>query len=238
LPRSPGCSLPAAPPAGCSPARPGPGRPDCSAATRGRLSASWRLVFPTSWPRACSRRDDADANVSSPALNRRAAVRQSLRRSRAGLFRRRRHGESHDRAVAPARQFRHRALDRIGLKGQSAKRPGYSAKIRRHGHRPVYLGASFAVLRFEPHTTRPPSNNETAAAMSPRSDRIAPTSIADRILSLCRCRARRAPLPLGAVAAPSATFSGTAIFRIRPAIPRWRTDAEESKLIRNYNVGH
>ena len=31
--------------------------------------------------------------------------------------------------------------------------------------------ASFAVLLFEPHTTMPPSNNETAAAKSPRSER-------------------------------------------------------------------
>ena len=37
--------------------------------------------------------------------------------------------------------------------------------------------ASFAVLVFEPHATMPPSNNETAAAMSPRSDRIAPNNI-------------------------------------------------------------
>jgi hypothetical protein len=40
--------------------------------------------------------------------------------------------------------------------------------------------ASFAVLLFEPHTTMPSSNNETAAAMNPRSDRITPTSIAAR----------------------------------------------------------
>jgi hypothetical protein len=32
--------------------------------------------------------------------------------------------------------------------------------------------ASFAVLPFELHATIPPSNNDTAAAMSPRSDRI------------------------------------------------------------------
>ena len=38
--------------------------------------------------------------------------------------------------------------------------------------------ASFAVLLFEPHTTMPPSNNETAAAMNPKSDRITPTSVA------------------------------------------------------------
>ena len=43
--------------------------------------------------------------------------------------------------------------------------------------------ASFAVLLFEPHTTMPPSNNETAAAKSPRSDRITPTSIAARTTS-------------------------------------------------------
>jgi hypothetical protein len=30
--------------------------------------------------------------------------------------------------------------------------------------------ASFAVLEFEPHATMPPSNNDTAAAISPRSD--------------------------------------------------------------------
>jgi hypothetical protein len=37
--------------------------------------------------------------------------------------------------------------------------------------------ASFAVLVFEPHATMPPSNNEAAAAMSPRSDRIAPNNV-------------------------------------------------------------
>ena len=37
--------------------------------------------------------------------------------------------------------------------------------------------ASFAVLEFEPHATMPPSNNDTAAAISPRSDRIAPNNI-------------------------------------------------------------
>src|SRR5262249_54329654 len=38
--------------------------------------------------------------------------------------------------------------------------------------------ASFAVLLFDPHTTMPPSNNVTDAAMNPRSDRITPSSIA------------------------------------------------------------
>ena len=38
--------------------------------------------------------------------------------------------------------------------------------------------ASFAVLRFEPHTTMPPSNAATAAAIAPRSNRITPKNIA------------------------------------------------------------
>jgi hypothetical protein len=49
--------------------------------------------------------------------------------------------------------------------------------------------ASFAVLAFEPHATIPPSNNDTAAAMSPRSDRIAPNNIP----------AKRSPPPATAI---------------------------------------
>jgi hypothetical protein len=40
----------------------------------------------------------------------------------------------------------------------------------------ISFAASFAVLRFEPHTTMPPNNADTAAAIIPRSNRIAPTS--------------------------------------------------------------
>jgi hypothetical protein len=44
----------------------------------------------------------------------------------------------------------------------------------------ISFAASFAVLRFEPHTTMP--HADTAAAIIPRSNRIAPTSIAKRTM--------------------------------------------------------
>jgi hypothetical protein len=44
----------------------------------------------------------------------------------------------------------------------------------------IAFAASFAVLRFEPHTTMPPSNAATAAAIAPRSNRITPKNIAKR----------------------------------------------------------
>ena len=46
----------------------------------------------------------------------------------------------------------------------------------------IAFAASFAVLRFEPHTTMPPNNADTAAAIIPKSNRIAPTSIAKRTM--------------------------------------------------------
>ena len=40
------------------------------------------------------------------------------------------------------------------------------------------FAVSLAVLAFEPHRTIPPRNAETAAAIAPGSNRIAPTNIA------------------------------------------------------------
>ena len=57
--------------------------------------------------------------------------------------------------------------------------------------------ASFAVLVFEPHATMPPSNNETAAAMSPRSDRITPMSIAVKTTAPPATAIRAARMNLG-----------------------------------------
>ena len=42
------------------------------------------------------------------------------------------------------------------------------------------FAASFAVLRFEPRATMPPNNADTAVAIIPRSNRIAPTRASRR----------------------------------------------------------
>ena len=59
---------------------------------------------------------------SRPSFDRRAAVRQSLRRPVAGLFRRRRHRKPHHRSLAHPQQLRDRAQHRLHLQGQERRR--------------------------------------------------------------------------------------------------------------------
>jgi hypothetical protein len=61
----------------------------------------------------------------------------------------------------------------------------------------IAFAVSFAVLLFEPHATMPPRNEATEAAMSPRSDRIAPTSIAAKTSPPPAAAIREARLKLG-----------------------------------------
>ena len=65
---------------------------------------------------------------SRASIHRGAALRKSLRRSRPGLFRRRHHRESDDRAFAHPRQLRHRAQHRLHLQGQETSTPRRSAR--------------------------------------------------------------------------------------------------------------
>ena len=56
--------------------------------------------------------------ATAASLDRRAAVRKSLRRCESGLFRRRHHGKSHHQAFPPARLLRDRAQHRLHFQGQ------------------------------------------------------------------------------------------------------------------------
>ena len=62
------------------------------------------------------------------SFDRRAALRQSLRRSGAGLFRRRHHREPDHRPLAHPRQLRDRAQHGVHLQGQDRRRQGRSAR--------------------------------------------------------------------------------------------------------------
>ena len=62
------------------------------------IVAVWRLVFPRREP-------NCDRHLSSASFHRGAALHEPLGRSKPGLFRRRHHGEPHDRPVAHPQQF-------------------------------------------------------------------------------------------------------------------------------------
>ena len=72
--------------------------------------------------RRAAERSLADFSLTGQAaaasLDRRAAVRKSLRRCELGLFRRRHHGKSYRRAFAPARLLRDRTQHRLHFQGQ------------------------------------------------------------------------------------------------------------------------
>jgi Retinal pigment epithelial membrane protein len=71
----------------------------------------------------------------------------------------------------------HVADGRVSYRNRWVRTPKWELEHKAH-LAVISFAASFAVLVFEPHTTMPPSNNETAAAISPRSNRMTPTSIA------------------------------------------------------------
>ena len=76
--------------------------------------------------RAAARRK---RNRHRPAsLDRGPPVRQSLRRSRAGLLRRRRYRESHHRPLSPQRLLRYRTRHRACFQGQERRRERRSAR--------------------------------------------------------------------------------------------------------------
>ena len=70
------------------------------------------------------------AEAASP-LVRRPALRQYRRRSGAGAFRRRGHGELHHRPFANARRDRDRPQYGVRLQGQAARREGNGARVER-----------------------------------------------------------------------------------------------------------
>ena len=79
------------------------------------------------------------------------------------------------------------------------------------------FAASFAVLPFEPHTTTPPSNAATAAAIAPGSNRIAPTSSAASTMPLPAMATRDGEDKLAAI-----LDLGSKLFDVRPRGARSR----------------
>ena len=75
-----------------------------------------RLVFPRGEPCQVARHGRSSLRCG-------AALRQSVRRSGAGLFRRRRHRKPHHRSLPPSRLLRNRAQYCLHLQGQECRRP-------------------------------------------------------------------------------------------------------------------
>ena len=91
---------------------------------RGRASCGGRLRLAIG-PRAAAHRlvdRRAQAQGRAAAFDRRAAVRESQRRSRAGLFRRRDYRRSDDRPFSSRGQLRHRPRHRVHLQGEAGRR--------------------------------------------------------------------------------------------------------------------